>query len=101
MVLENSLGRSSGILSTKTKSGENGNDILPWTGRYLDGFNNKITMHAYVNPESPSSGAGYGLIRFDKTSDEVTMECWPRIIDVSSEDAKQFVGWPITISMAE
>lgn len=79
--------------------GENNNDILPWTGRYLDGFNNKITMQAYANPDTPSSGAGYGLIRFDKTENEVTFECWPRVVDVSAPDARQFVGWPITISM--
>ncbi len=31
---------------------------LPWTGNYLDGFGNRITMHAYANPESPSRGSG-------------------------------------------
>ncbi|MFT4567598.1 MAG: hypothetical protein ACI9FN_002565 [Saprospiraceae bacterium] len=78
--------------------GMNNNDRLPWTGRYLDGFNNKITMEAYVNPESPSAGSGYGLIRFNKSKDEVTFECWPRYIDVSEADAKQFTGWPITVT---
>ncbi|MEL6253813.1 MAG: hypothetical protein AAFR87_17525 [Bacteroidota bacterium] len=81
------------------KAGENGNDILPWTGRYLDGFNNRITMQAYVNPESPSSGSGYGLIRFDKTANKVTFECWPREMDVSKADAQQFTGWPFTVNM--
>lgn len=79
--------------------GKNANEKLPWTGQYLDGFNNKITMHAYANPETVSSGAGYGLIRFQKESGEVTFECWPRAVDVTAEDAQQFVGWPITISM--
>ena len=41
------------------KPGEKSNKKLPWTGRYLDGFKNKITMHAYANPDSPSNGAGY------------------------------------------
>lgn len=81
------------------KGGVNGNDILPWTGRYLDGFANKITMHAYVNPESHSSGSGYGLIRFTKSKKEVTFECWPREMDVTKEDAEQFTGWPLTVSM--
>ncbi|MEQ8530468.1 MAG: hypothetical protein RIB86_01340, partial [Imperialibacter sp.] len=67
---------------------------LPWTGDYLDGFNNKITMYAYVNPESPSSGSGYGLIRFNKVNKSVTFECWPREADVSKGDAGQFEGWP-------
>ena len=79
--------------------GENNNDILPWTGRYLDGFGNKITMQAYVNPESPSSGGGYGLIRFDKGEQQVTFECWPRNADVTAEEAAQFTGWPFTVSM--
>jgi len=81
--------------------GENSNDKLPWTGRYLDGFNNKITMHAYANPENPSSGAGYGLIRFNKPTMEVTFECWPRVVDVTAADARQFTGWPIKINMNE
>ena len=81
------------------KAGENSNDKLPWTGRYLDGFNNKITMNAYANPESPSSGSGYGLIKFDKIAKNVTFECWPRDADVTNDNAEQFVGWPITIAM--
>ncbi len=82
------------------KPGKNNNDLLPWTGQYLDGFNNKITMQAYVNPESPSSGSGYGLIRFDKTANTITFECWPREEDVTKEGAKQFTGWPIVIDMS-
>jgi hypothetical protein len=72
---------------------------LPWTGDYLDGFNNKITMYAYVNPESPSSGSGYGLIRFNKENKSVTFECWPREVDVRQGDAGQFEGWPFTVAM--
>ncbi|PHN07066.1 metallophosphoesterase family protein [Flavilitoribacter nigricans] len=80
------------------KPGKNNNDRLPWTGQYLDGFNNKITMHAYVNPEAPSSGGGYGLVRFNKPAKEVTFECWPRDVDVTKEDAEQFQGWPMTVT---
>jgi hypothetical protein len=81
------------------KPGKNGNDLLPWTGQYYDGFSNKITMHAYVNPENPSGGAGYGLVRFHKNSREVTFECWPRREDVTSGEAMQFTGFPKTISL--
>jgi len=89
---------------------------LPWTGDYLDGFHNKITMHAYANPDpkrknvrswdkKDSSGMernegwadGWGLIRFHKKSAEVTFECWPRFSDVTQPNAKQFPGWPMTI----
>ena len=79
--------------------GENQLDVLPWTGRYKDGFSNKITMHAYANPNSASNGAGYGLIRLNKVLNKVTFECWPRHVDVSDSTQKQFKGWPITISL--
>ena len=79
------------------KPGKNANDLLPWTGQYLDGFNNKITMHAYANPNSDSNGSGFGFIRFDTSSNEVTFECWPRNVDVTNEDSKQFLGWPLKV----
>lgn len=83
------------------KAGENPNPntSLPWTGDYLDGFHNKISMMAYVNPESPSHGGGYGLIRFNTRTKNVTFECWPRNIDVTQPDAEQFEGWPITMDL--
>lgn len=81
------------------KPGENANDLLPWTGRYLDGFSNKITMHAYANPDGPSYGAGYGLISFNKSEKQITFECWPRYEDVTKEAARQFTGWPVIINM--
>jgi hypothetical protein len=77
--------------------GENSNDRLPWTGRYLDGFDNMITMHAYANPDARSAAAGYGLIRFNKNTDEVTFECWPRAADVTDPEETQLPGWPITV----
>lgn len=83
------------------KAGMNPNEAtkLPWTGDYLDGFENKISMMAYVNPESPSSGGGYGLIRFQKQKQTVTFECWPRSVDVTNANARQFEGWPITVPL--
>ena len=89
---------------------------LPWTGDYLDGFHNKISMIAYANPEAKRKnitawerkektnsadfagrGDGYGLIRFRKSTNEVTFECWPRFADVTKPNAKQYSGWPITV----
>lgn len=71
---------------------------LPWTGDYLDGFGNRISVYAYANPESVSRGAGYGLIRFKKAEGTVTFECWPRSADVTQPGAEQFPGWPRTIT---
>ena len=87
---------------------------LPWTGDFLDGFDNKISMVAYANPDpkrkkiaawekdegstlAPDTGwaDGYGLIRFKKSAGEVTFECWPRFADVTKPDARQFPGWPV------
>jgi hypothetical protein len=81
------------------KAGKNSNGVLPFNGRYVDGFNNKITMMAYANPETTSNGAGYGLIRFKKDVNEVEFECWPRHADVTKKDEKQFPGWPIKIKL--
>ena len=72
---------------------------LPWTGDYLDGFNNKISLMAYVNPESDSKGGGYGLIRFNKIEKTATFECWPRYSDVTKPTAEQFEGWPFRITL--
>lgn len=86
---------------TDEKAGANPNldTSLPWTGDYLDGFNNKISMLAYANPDSPSQGAGYGLIRFNKAEQTVSFECWPRFSDVSNPEDQPFEGWPITIKL--
>lgn len=91
---------------------------LPFTGEYLDGFGNRITMHAYANPHparlsagkreedakaglKPDEGwaDGWGLIRFRKSTKQVTFECWPRFEDVTKHGARQFPGWPKTISL--
>ncbi len=80
-------------------------------GDYLDGFHNKVTMHAYGNPDESrvnryggewgGRAAGYGLIRFDVSSREITMECWPRGVDVTQDDAEQYAGWPVTINQLD
>ena len=72
---------------------------MPWTGDYLDGFNNRITMTAYANPDGSQDGSGFGLIRFSKPAGEVTFECWPRDVVVSEKGARQFTGWPVTVKM--
>jgi hypothetical protein len=71
---------------------------LPWLGDYRDGFNNPITVHAYANPDQADNGAGFGFIRFRPASNQVTFECWPQTVDVTSDEAEQFVGWPMTVT---
>lgn len=78
------------------------NSPLPWTGDYLDGLGNKITMLAYANPEDRADelkrADGYGIARFNKKTRETTFECWHRFADVAAGDP-QIVGWPITFHM--
>lgn len=72
---------------------------LEFSGRYYDGFGNKIAMLAYGNPApGNNAGTGFGVVRFKKSTREITMECWPRFVDVTKPDAKQYTGWPLTIS---
>ncbi|WP_020570272.1 metallophosphoesterase family protein [Neolewinella persica] len=70
---------------------------LPWTGDYRDGFDNRISVQAYANPDTPSNGAGFGVIRFHPANGEVVFECWPREADLTQPGAEQFVGWPVVV----
>ncbi len=82
---------------------------LPHTGEFLDGFHNRITMHAYCNPDPkrPKHGkwgaraAGHGIVRFNRRTRKITIECWPRGVDVTNPAHKQYPGWPITIDQLD
>lgn len=82
------------------KSGENKDpdNPLPFTGDYVDGLGNKITMHAYANIENQDKlRDGFGIIRFNKKEKSVTFESWDRFTDVTKRGARQMPGWPRTI----
>jgi len=95
----------------KNPDGESVKGTLTGLGDYFDGFHNKITMYAYANPsqerknkwggEWGECAAGYGLVRFNTETRKITMECWPRGIDVTAGDAEQYTGWPITIDQMD
>lgn len=76
-----------------------------YTGDHLDGFDNKVTNYAAANPEKKPAGnvlntrsAGFGVVRLNTGKREITMECWPRNVDITNPSAKQYDGWPRTIS---
>jgi hypothetical protein len=81
----------------------------PYTGQYLDGFGNHITVWAVSNPylsnqeraELHDRAPGYGIVRLSKNAQNITMECWPRYANPLAADAKQYAGWPLTISLEE
>jgi len=76
-----------------------------YTGDHRDGFDNKVTNYAAANPERMPAGnvlntraAGFGIVRFNTKSRDITMECWPRNVDITDPISKQYPGWPRTIS---
>jgi len=83
----------------------------PNMGEHVDGFGNKVTVYAAANPTAMtgvSSGVeplglhdkmpGYGIVKLNKTSREITFECWPRYVDPTDPSTgTQYAGWPKTI----
>jgi hypothetical protein len=100
-------------------AGENRQPGMPEnTGRFLDGWGNKITMWAVANPhsftiEDPYRGdgertleyirataQGYGLVKFHKSEDSVTFESWPVYGEFNSADElQQHPGFPKTVKV--
>jgi len=76
---------------------------LPWTGDFLDGLGNKMSIMAYANPgdiqDEKQRADGYGLARFHKKTRQITFECWPRFSAAQGGEKAQFPGWPITVAM--
>jgi hypothetical protein len=82
---------------------------LEHTGRYTDGLGNKITMVAYANPDPSrrrydkwrAQAAGFGIVRFNKRTRQITLECWPRGCAVTDPECRQYPGWPVTIDQED
>jgi phosphodiesterase/alkaline phosphatase D-like protein len=80
----------------------------PILGDHLDGFANRVTALAVANPTPEKGGdrlstraAGFGVVRIDKKTRDVTFICWPRNVDVSAKDAKPYPGWPVTFNQLD
>ena len=97
--------------------GKNRKPGMPdYTGEFLDGLGNHITVHAVANPlkweelseEQRVQNAillhhkapGFGLIRLNKNDRTITMECWPRNSDPNNPTT-QYNDWPLTIKMED
>jgi len=80
-----------------------------YTGEFKDGFGNKITVYAVSNPvftgKKPANlydrATGYGIVKFNRKTRDMTIECWPRWVDPSEPDAMQYPGWPILINQLD
>jgi len=88
-----------------SKEGKNRKEGAPkYTGEFLDGFGNKMTVHAASNPhftgKKPSKlydrATGYGIVRLNRDTRDITIECWPR--QANPKIDKQYEGWPISIN---
>jgi alkaline phosphatase D len=76
------------------------------TGDFVDHFGNPMTVLAVANgavkPRNTvlemmeDKASGLGLVRFDKKTRRITVECWPFLAD-PSRPGTQFPGWPVTV----
>ncbi|MBI9016543.1 MAG: alkaline phosphatase D family protein [Phycisphaerae bacterium] len=82
-----------------------------YTGDFFDLMGNKVTVWAVANPLGitgwePSAlhdrRPGYGIVKFNKTNQQITFECWPRYVDPADPTTgSQYDGWPKTVDMDE
>ena len=79
-----------------------------YTGRYLDGFGNRMTVLAVANPRSTGleptrlndRAPGYGVVRVDRARGEVQLEAWPRHADPAAGGAP-YEGWPVRFGLED
>jgi phosphodiesterase/alkaline phosphatase D-like protein len=90
-----------------------------YTGEFLDGFHNKINVWAAANrmdkqyPERIKDGpqtmldklnntaSGYGIVKFHKEQQEISMESWPIYENMTSDITgyETHNGWPVTVTV--
>ncbi len=75
------------------------------SGEYLDGFGNKMTVHAVYNPQQIESkpnplmdrSPGFGVIELERETRGITISLWPRRLDPRASGASPAPGWPVRI----
>ncbi len=66
-------------------------------------------MLAVANPSPKRNGgdklttraAGFGVVKFNVKTRKITIECWPRNVDIADPATKQYPGWPRTIDQQD
>jgi hypothetical protein len=92
--------------------GKNRRPGMPeYTGEFLDGLGNHVTVYAATNPgksmgKEPAglhdNMPGYGIVKFNKDKRTITIQCWLRYADpYYPSTGGQYEGWPITISQID
>ncbi|MEZ5355540.1 MAG: alkaline phosphatase D family protein [Bryobacteraceae bacterium] len=80
-----------------------------YTGEHLDGFGNKVTVHAVANPHQfgikPAAlherACGFSIVELDRATHRIRMVNWPRWVDLSKAGQKPYPGWPVTIEQVD
>ncbi|VGO13309.1 hypothetical protein PDESU_01865 [Pontiella desulfatans] len=79
-----------------------------YLGRYRSRHNHPLTMVAAANPDRwggntagdvdmlDRKSSGFGVVRFNKRTRDVTIECWRILGDLNDPARGQFDGWPVT-----
>ncbi len=75
-----------------------------YTGDFLDGFGNLMTVHAISNPVYTGMvpphlydrATGFGIIRFEPDSRDIVMECWKRVTEAGENI--QYSDWPVRVN---
>ncbi|MBS1855299.1 MAG: alkaline phosphatase D family protein [Acidobacteria bacterium] len=70
------------------------------TGEYLDGFGNKVTVHAVFNPQQSGPAPdplmdrspGIAFAEFERATRAITLTVWPR-----RDSTQPASGWPVRI----
>ncbi len=77
-------------------------------GQFKDGLGNRVSMLAVANPTPQENrdklttrAAGFGIVKFDRATRRITMECWPRNTDITAPQSKPYPGWPMTIDQLD
>lgn len=92
-----------------TRGRDHKEDMPRYAGQYRDGFGNYMNVYAVSNPViagyEPAAlydnAPGYGIVRFGRKTRDILVECWPRWVDPSKPDARQYPGWPITVNQLD
>jgi len=84
----------------------------PFSGRYFDGFKNRLTVANVANPDHQAQSPdfpdpvemhrempGYGIVIFDKSQRTISLACWSRVADAIS--GKPYPGWPIVVTQED
>ena len=94
--------------------GLTGGDAPAYLGRYVSGWEHPLTFLAAANPEVFRGGApdgdielldkkssGFGVVRFDKKSRDIKVECWRILGELDDPESGQFTDWPVTVSQLQ